>query len=273
MTLVSRRGDLVGAEDRRSVNGTDPAVELETVTVIVPTRNEASNVAPLVARVKAAMATTEWSWELVFADDSDDDTPDAVRAVAEAGEPVRLSWRSSRRRVAGLSGAVLGAFAAARGDVLVVIDGDLQHPPELLPELLAPFADGTADLVVATRYRGGDANSSGLANGYRRVVSRCGRRVVHVLVKRTRPVSDPLGGYFAVGRDVVERAALRPLGFKVPLEILVRGRSKATVEIPDQFSERVIGSSKADWREGIRFIRHFVRLGGSTLLAGRWCTR
>jgi glycosyltransferase involved in cell wall biosynthesis len=235
-----------------------------TVSMIVPTRNEAANIRPLVARVTAAMSRTDWQWELVFVDDSDDDTPDVISTLERLGDQVRLRWRAPRERSGGLSGAVIAGFADARGEVFAVIDGDLQHPPELLPSLLAPLVSGSADLVVASRYAGTDADSAGLASRYRRIASHAGRLAAHVFFRRTRTVSDPLGGYFALRRSVVDDADLQPHGFKILLEVLVRGHWTSIVEVPYKFAERATGTSKAGWREGVRFARHVVRLRAGT---------
>jgi len=262
-----------------NTGGTAPTVLADTidrvhsVTVIVPTRNESANVEPLVERVGAAMATTDWRWDVMFVDDSDDDTPDVVAALEQAGQHVRLCRRPAGSRSGGLSGAVLAGFARANGDVFVVIDGDLQHPPEALPALLAPLADSSVDLSVATRYAGAGADVAGLASTYRRIVSRTGRRAVHLLFAKTRSVSDPLGGFFAVRRDVVEHTALRADGFKILLEVLVRAGWKSIVEVPYKFAERTNGSSKAGWREGVRFIRQLARLRATTPLHANGYTR
>jgi glycosyltransferase involved in cell wall biosynthesis len=273
MTTTATQEGLAAIAPIRTGDPTRSDVGLRSVTVIVPTRNESANVGPLVARVKAAMVTTDWRWEVLFVDDSDDDTPNAVAILGQAGEPVRLSWRPPAERSGGLSGAVIAGFAAARGDVFVVIDGDLQHPPELLPALLARLADSSADVVVATRYAGDGAGTAGLAGGYRRLVSTGGRRAVHLMFGRARSVSDPLGGFFCVRRSVVEHANLRPEGFKILLEILVRGRWTAVAEVPYRFAARATGESKAGWREGVRFARHVARLKATILFSGREAAR
>src|SRR3954453_424036 len=118
-------------------------------TIIVPTYNEAPNVSELVRRVEAAVAHLDA--ELLFVDDSTDDTPSVIQSVAQHSRvPVRLLHRTEP--AGGLGGAVVDGMRAARSDVCVVMDGDLQHPPETIPRLLARFEHGDADVVVASRY-------------------------------------------------------------------------------------------------------------------------
>lgn len=235
------------------------------LTVLVPTFNESPNVRPLVDRL--AVACEGLDLEIVFADDSTDDTPDVIEASArDARCPVRLLHRAPSERVDGLGGAVVGALAQARGEVVVVMDGDLQHPPEMVPLLLNLLRQRGSDVVVASRYRtGGDA--SGLSGGLRHVVSRgCTALVKAMFPRRLLHVSDPMTGFFAVRRSVVKLDRVRPRGFKILLEILLR-HGLAVSEQPFVFAARHAGTSKADLRQGIRFVQQlaalrFGRMGG-----------
>ena len=248
---------------KRETRSDDPAgpsgaPTAPSVSILVPTRNEEGNVVPLVTRVANALSSTA-TFEIVFVDDSTDRTPDRIREVQPSRPEVRLVHRAPTERVGGLSGAVLAGASAARGDVLVVMDGDLQHPPEIVPQLVGPLLDGTADIVVATRYRPG-GSSDGLDGALRRLVSTSARRFVHVLLPASRGVSDPLGGFFALRRSVTEDVALEPDGFKILLEILVRGHWEREAEVPYEFGTREHGKSKASLSEGMRFGRHVGRL-------------
>ena len=233
----------------------------EFVTVVVPTRNEAPNLRPLLDRASRAMEGTA-DWELLVVDDSDDDTPEVAHALGEETGRVRLHHRPAGQRTDGLSGAVLDGVATARGDVIVVMDADLQHPPELLPELVAPVLAGQADVVVASRYCEGAAPDAGagLEGPWRRAVSRAARWPVFVVRPRLARVTDPLGGFFALRREVVTDVELAPTGFKILLEILARGRWSRLAEVPYRFAEREAGTSKADLSQGVQFARHLLRL-------------
>jgi len=229
------------------------------VSVIVPTRNEAGNVAELVQRV--ADATHGWRTEIVFVDDSDDETPEEVGRVAgDAACRVRLIHRPAGRRAGGLGGAVAEGLVSVTAPWAVVMDGDLQHPPELIPELLETAVRRRADVVVASRYAG-DGDSGGLDGASRRLVSRTVTTVTKSLFpRRLREVSDPMSGFFAVRMESVDVEALRPLGFKILLEVLLRGHALRYAEVPFSFGTRQAGESKASAREGARFVAHMTRL-------------
>ena len=238
-----------------------PARHRTVVSIIVPTRNEAANVSRLVTRVTDALRDLGEAWEILFVDDSDDATPEVIASLAQTGHPVRLVHRYAGARAGGLSGAVLEGFATSDSPVFVVMDADLQHPPELIPQLVAPILSDAAEVVVATRYAG-DGTAAGLDGAGRRAISSGSRRVVQLLMPRARAVSDPLGGFFAVRWDVLDGVSLQPQGFKILLEILTRGRWRRVEEVPYEFAEREGGESKASFREGVRFAGHLASLVG-----------
>lgn len=230
------------------------------VCVLVPTRNEAGNVAPLVSRLEDVLRPLDA--EVLFVDDSTDATPEVVSRVAsEAGVAVRLLHRAESDRVGGLGGAVIAGLRDTSAPWVVVMDGDLQHPPETVADLLK-VAAGTPglDLVVASRYAGGGA-ADGLASPFRGLVSRATTAAAEVAFpRRLSGVSDPMTGFFAVRRDAVDVAALRPQGFKILLEILARGPQLRVVEIPFVFAARGEGKSKATAREGWRYVSRLAAL-------------
>lgn len=226
------------------------------VTVIVPTFNERGNVAELVERTAAALHGRDG--EILFVDDSTDDTAAEVeRVAAKAALPVRVIHR--RANTGGLSGAVAVGLAEASGDVCIVMDGDLQHPPELIPTMLDRFARGDADVVAASRYVGG-GDSGGLGTSVRFGVSRASTAVTKAMFpRRLADSTDPMTGFFLVDRRRLDAPALRPQGFKILLEILARNDVRIA-EVPMAFSERRSGTSKASLRQGATFIAHLARL-------------
>jgi len=233
-----------------------------TLSVVVPTRNEAMNVGPLVLRLQAALSQITGGWELIFVDDSDDNTPEVVgRLATEAGvgSTVRMLHRPKGMRSGGLGGAVSEGFATARGRVVAVMDADLQHPPEVLPALIAPVLSGYADLVAGSRYGWAGADA-GLSSPWRHVVSGSCRWLVHLLVPASRPLQDPLSGLFAVRRSLLDGVELRPAGYKILLEVSVRARPAAVGNVGFNFAPRQAGRSKASLREGLVFLRHLGRL-------------
>ncbi len=231
----------------------------------MPTYNEAPNVGELVRRVTAAVSGLDA--EIIFVDDSTDDTPDVVRAVAEvAAIPVRLIHRT--QRTGGLGGAVVEGFRAARAEVCLVMDGDLQHPPEKIPEMLERFDEGDVDIVVASRYAGG-GTAHGLADRSRVLVSKASTAITKAMFPmRLRTVTDPMTGFFLVARSSLDLDGLRPRGFKILLEILVR-RTYRIAEVPFHFADRHAGESKASLRQGFHFLMQLaaLRFGKMSLFA------
>ena len=232
---------------------------LPALSVVVPTRNEAPNIELLEQRLSSALAGTAGGWELVFVDDSDDRTPEVVSRLAGAGRPVRLLHRPAGARHGGLGGAVQEGFKLARGTVLVVMDADLQHPPEVVPSLVAPVLSGEAALAAGSRYSWAGADA-GLAGPGRQLVSRVCRAVVHLVVPISRPLDDPMSGLFAFRRSLLDGVVLRPTGYKILLEVTVRTRPAPVRNIGFDFAPRHAGRSKATLREGIVFLGHLGRL-------------
>jgi dolichol-phosphate mannosyltransferase len=226
------------------------------VSVIVPTFNEAPNIHALVRRV--SLATVGLDAEIIFVDDSTDDTPNVIRTVdALSLMPLRLIHRSVP--IGGLSGAVLDGLAASEGEWCLVMDGDLQHPPEMIPILLEAGWGSGADVVVGSRHVAG-GSSKGLDNGVRHAVSNLSNILTRAMFPvRLRDCSDPMTGFFAVRRAAVELSTLRPRGFKVLLEILVRN-ALTVVEEPFVFAERHAGTSKAGIRQGVQFLGQLASL-------------
>lgn len=230
------------------------------LTVIVPTRNESATIAELMARVAETLGPLELDYEMLVVDDSDDGTPEQVRRAADRGAPVRLCHRPPDAREDGLAGAVQrGIELSPASTAVAVMDADLQHPPELLPELLRAVR-GNADVAVASRYVAGGGDVAGLDGRGRRLTSRAARAAARLLLARARRVEDPLSGYFALRRDVVEEAPLRASGFKILLEILVLGRWARVAEVPLHMGPRAGGASKAGVREGVAFAAQLARL-------------
>lgn len=228
-------------------------------TIIVPTRNEAGNVGPLLDRLAADLG--QRPVEVLFVDDSEDDTPEAVAVAArQAGLAVRLLHRLEGQRSGGLSGAVVQGLRHARGSWAVIMDGDLQHPPELASQLVAIGQSRQLDLVAATRYQG-SGEAAGLAGGYRRMVSGLSTRLAKALFpRRLSRLSDPMSGFFAIRLAALDIDRLNPLGFKILLEIAVRRPHLQVAEVPFVFGVRLAEQSKAGVGEGLRYLRHLLRL-------------
>ncbi|MBV8195370.1 MAG: glycosyltransferase family 2 protein [Candidatus Dormibacteraeota bacterium] len=237
------------------------------LSVVVPTRSEAANIEPLWARLAPALGKTDF--EVCFVDDSDDDTTARIAELAARDRRVRLMPRRVEERRGGLSTAVVAGLRMARGQFACVMDADLQHPPEVIPELLARASAG-ADLVVASRYvRGGSA--PGLGGWTRRAVSRGASRIARLLFREARLTTDPLSGFFLCRRSLVDGIEFRPVGFKILLELLVCVPDLRVVDVAVTQGARTYGSSKASMRQGLLYLGHlrslFIDVPGS---ARRW---
>ena len=233
---------------------------LPILSVVIPTRNEASNIEPLVRRLASALKDLGGGWELVFVDDSDDTTPDTVEHLAsETDFRITLLHRWPGQRDGGLGGAVKLGFSKASGRVIAVMDADLQHPPEIVPALVSPVLSGQWDLAVGNRY-GFLGGRDGLSGPLRRVIAISCRFLAHRLVPNSRAISDPMSGLFALERSVVDRAQLRPEGYKILLEVVARGDWHRATNVDYRFDERYSGQSKARLAEGLVFLRHLWHL-------------
>jgi dolichol-phosphate mannosyltransferase len=228
-------------------------------TVIVPTRNEEGSIRTLLAGLADSLAGVPA--EVLFVDDSGDSTPEVIREAArECGLAVRLLHRPFGGRHGGLGGAVVAGLKSARGSWAVVMDGDMQHPPELVSRLVAIGQSRQLDLVAGTRYLG-TGGSGGLADGYRRAVSSLATRFTKaVFPRRLARISDPMSGFFAVRLAALDLERLNPIGFKILLELMIRQSKLQVAEVPFVFGSRVAGESKASVQEGMRFLRHLLRL-------------
>lgn len=236
-----------------------PAVSL---SIVVPTLNEAENVEPLLLEIQESITGTPL--EVIFVDDSEDNTPSIVRKVgAQFPFNVRLIARPPERRT-GLGTAVVEGIRIASNDWICVMDGDLQHPPSVISKLLQHALDSGSDLVLGSRLAKG-GGTEGLSP-FRQLVSRVlafGSRTI--FYTRLGKVTDPLTGFFVFRRAAVDPDLLKPDGFKILLEILIRCPSLRVSEVPFEFGQRHGGESKASSREVFRLFRHMATLQLSIL--------
>jgi dolichol-phosphate mannosyltransferase len=212
------------------------------LTVVVPCYNERPNVAPLIARLDAALYGI--AWEVVYVDDnSPDGTTAEVRRIAQTDSRVRCIRRIDRR---GLSSAVIEGGLSSSAQYVAVIDGDLQHDETRLPDMLAALQTGRYDLAVGSRHiEGGD--DAGLSGRWRHLLSDGGIRLAQIFL----PVklTDPMSGFFMLPRPLFEQLAgsLTGQGFKILLDLALSSPAPLrVVEIPCVFHERVAGESKLD---------------------------
>jgi dolichol-phosphate mannosyltransferase len=214
-----------------------------SVAIIVPTLNEADNVAPLVAQIGANTLPIS---EIVFVDDgSTDGTRERIRALSSKYR-TRLVERDFGTR--GLAGAIMAGAESTAVEVLVVMDADLSHPPDKISALLQPILDREADLVIGSRYIAGGATPGWPF--WRRVISRTASALAYPLTG----VRDSMCGFFAIKRECLLHLATAATGFKIAFETIVRGGKKMRVcEVPIVFRDRLRGKSKMSAAEVLRF--------------------
>ena len=226
-----------------------------SLALIIPTLCEAGNIGGLLSHIRSVLDPLGIRYEIIVVDDdSSDGTGDIVSAIARQDQRVRLIVRKGER---GLSGAVLDGWHSTDADVLGVMDADLQHPPELLPQLFSAVQAGT-DLVIGSRYTpGGDL---GGWNPMRKLLSTAAVWATWPLQRRRLRAKDPMSGYFMVRRSCVEQIEFQRAGFKLLLEVLVRARIHSVKEVPFVFGSRFRGASKANMRVAIDYGRLLARL-------------
>jgi dolichol-phosphate mannosyltransferase len=225
------------------------AVEL---SLISPTFNEKENITPLVERVHKALS--KYSYELIVVDDNSPDGTSELAKSLSSKYPLKVIVRTSER---GLASAVVAGFDQATGEVLGVLDADLQHPPEEIPALLEAIRGG-ADVAIASRYVEG-GNIEGWSTK-RAIISKGAKLLATILLPSTREIKDPLAGFFLFKRKVIDGAVLTPTGYKILLEVLVRGNASQIAEVPYTFKERERGKSNLTLGEQLNFLKHLSRL-------------
>lgn len=226
-------------------------------SLVIPTYNESENLEELVKRLSQLLDPFLPSqYELIVVDD---DSPDYTWKVAQylmAEYPQLRVMRRQQER--GLSTAVLRGWQVARGEVLGAIDADLQHPPEVLLQLLSEIQRG-ADLAVASRHiaDGGVSDWS----IFRRILSRGAQLLGLVILPGVvGRVSDPMSGYFMVRRPCIAGKRMNPTGYKILIEVLGRGDIRWIGEVGYVFQERQEGESKVTWKQYVEYLHHLMRL-------------
>ena len=236
------------------------------LSVVIPTYKERDNIENVVNILSGLLdKTIPGNYELIVVDD---DSPDRTWEVAENLIPDYPQLRVMRRQEErGLSSAVIRGWQVARGSILGVIDGDLQHPPEVLTQLWQKIEQG-ADLAVASRHvEGGGVSSWSVI---RRFLSR-GAQVLGLVIlpEVVGRVSDPMSGYFMVRRKAIANTTLNPIGYKILLEVIGRGQIREIGEAGYIFRERTEGESKVTWKQYVDYIQHLIRLRLSTGRIGK----
>ena len=221
-------------------------------SIIIPTYNEHESITPLLKKIHQQVG--ERNYEVIFVDDdSRDGTADLINSLS-GSYPVRVVVRKGKR---GLATAVADGFGYSQSPVMVVMDADLQHPPEVIPALLQAMDSG-ADIAVASRYVPGGGNLGWSKT--RQVISNGAILLSHLLLPSSRRVKDPMSGFFALKRGVAEKLKLEPIGYKILLELIVLSEHARVTEVPFMFQVREQGKSKLNLNQQKEYLKHLLSL-------------
>jgi dolichol-phosphate mannosyltransferase len=236
----------------------------EKLALVIPTLREAANLPGLLDHIRAVLNSVGIPYEIVVVDDdSRDGTEEIVSAIGREDPRVRLLVRKGER---GLSGAVLYGWRQTDASILGVMDADLQHPPELLPKLIAAILAGN-DLSIGSRYVAG--GQVGKWNPIRKALSTAAVWATWPIQRPGVRAHDPMTGFFMLRRECVDGIDFQPTGFKLLLEILVRGRLRKVAEVPLSFGLRAQGASKANFKVGWDYAKLLLRLYAGKFGPGR----
>ncbi len=230
------------------------------MSVVVPTYNERGRIERLVTEVFSSLAAAGLLGEMVVVDDNSPDGTGALADELSARFPLKTVHRAGKL---GLGGAVMEGFAVAEGELLAVLDGDLSHPPAAIPDLVAALHGLGVDMAVGSRYIPGGRWRNWPRKRW--LMS----RVACLMARPLTPVRDAMSGLFVLRRDAVEGVRIASAGFKIGLELQMRGRVRSVAEVPYTFTDRESGSSKMSTREGVNYLAQLsilyrLRLAGGT---------
>lgn len=225
---------------------------VKTLSVVIPTFNEADNIKKLLDEIDGALLRVPY--EVIFVDDSTDSTPEILADISRLDKRVRFEHRENK---SGLATAVLRGFELASGDYIAVMDADLQHPPMALRYMYCAMRRG-ADICVPSRFIPG--GSDGGLDFYRKFVSGTARYIGKIFLPCLWRISDPTSGLFMLRRGVLEDADLRPVGWKILIEVLAMCRYSKVTEVPYTFCDRNAGESKLSKKVTLEYIKQVFGL-------------
>jgi dolichol-phosphate mannosyltransferase len=222
------------------------------LVIVVPTYREAENLPELTRRIDDAVHAAGIRAEIVVVDDNSQDKTDTVCKELADRYPLRLITRFFER---GLASAVIHGIRETQSEHVLVMDADLSHPPEDIPRFIQHLREG-ADFVVGSRYVEGGSTDAAWS-----VFRWLNSRIATLLARGLTDIKDPMAGFFAFPRRILDVAPpLLPLGYKIGLEILVKGNCRKVIEIAIAFSDRTKGESKLTLQQQLYYLRHLGRL-------------
>lgn len=228
------------------------------LSIVIPTYNEKDNIDEIVKRIDAALVDDAGSMlekEILFIDDSTDDTPKIIESISKQKPYIRYKHRENEK---GLATAVMLGFQMAKGEYIAVMDADLQHPPEILKNMYATIIKSGADLCIPSRLIPGGYD--GGLNWYRKIISGTARIIGQMLLPCLRKISDPTSGLFMFRKSILAEADMRPIGWKIMIEVLATTSYESIVELPYSFQDRFSGESKLSGKVTFQYLQQCFSL-------------
>ncbi len=227
------------------------------LSIVLPTYNESQNIAKMLDSIAEALPADTAAEIIVVDDNSPDGTGDIAAQHAKniSNKKVRIEVIRRPGKM-GLSSAILAGVQSAAGEIVVVMDGDFSHPPQTISHMLEELQDPKCDIVVASRYVKG-----GSVIGWpfkRRLMSKSATKIAQVGLGIE--VKDPMSGFFAFRRRIIEGVKFDAIGYKMLLEILVKAKGARVKEVPYTFTNRRAGASKLDSSVMFDYLRAVWRL-------------
>lgn len=221
------------------------------ISIIIPTYNEKENIKRLILKINSVFRANKLKGEIIIVDDN---SPDGTGKIAEMLDQKYHTKVINRKGKLGLASAVIEGFNSSKGDILGVMDADFSHPPSIIPSLVRPIEKGIADFTIGSRYV-----NDGKIIGWpasRIFISKGATLIARHLTN----VKDPMSGYFFIKRSVIDNVSLNAHGYKICLEILVKGNYSKVMEVPITFKDREKGSSKLTKQEFIDYLYNVANL-------------
>ena len=220
------------------------------ISIIIPTYNEVDNLEFLVSKIDRIFEEEDIDYEIILVDDNSPDNTAQLAYKLSESYPVRVNVRKKDR---GLSKSVVKGFEMAKGDICVVMDADLSHPVEKIPNMVRPILENRCDATVGSRYIPGGGFKS--LPFHRKITS----RMAGYMARGITSLSDPTSGFMAIRKSIIDQIDIDPLGWKIVLEVVVKAELRI-MEIPTMFSERKKGKSKLGIKAQLEYIHQLLKL-------------
>lgn len=223
------------------------------VSVVIPTYNEAAGIERLVSTLTDVFAHAHIASEIVIVDDNSPDGTGALVDELSTKYAVRCVHRPGKL---GLASAVIDGWKTCTSEIIGVMDADFSHDPAIIPQLVNAIQSGDCDLAIGSRYvRGG-----GISNWpWRRKIT---SKVAILFARPLTKVRDITSGYLFMRREVIDGVTLDPIGFKIGLEVIMKGKYRAVKEVPYVFTDRTLGTSKLNSGEIFNYLKQLAKIYG-----------